>query len=179
MSISEYELANAVHNAKTLRLLEPLAKKPTPVRLLLLSNSMLKDLDGPWQSKADEYRLGGLLRTDLERFVSGDLMRATLGGPVLVAEDMKRLNGVYEIWEFKSDVERKIRVFGRFAGYDIFVATHWQWRDVLDNYGSPQWNAEIKKCQDIWFNIFQKHTPHTGATIDAYLSDAKDATLYY
>lgn len=182
MSIKPYELADAVLNKKSLYVLAPLAKRESPKRVILLSGLMKKDIiDGPWKDKAEEDRLAGTLRADLDRFVSGDLLRASLGGPARASEDMKRLKDTYEVWEFKSDTKKKqgIRVFGRFAGYDLFVATHWQWRDSLDNYGSDKWDKEINRCRNDWFSIFQNHTPQTGDTIDAYLSDAKDAAIYY
>lgn len=182
MSIDQYELAKAVLVDKSLYALEPEAEGVRQERVLLLSKAMRTAIiDGPWSNEAEEDRLAGTLRADLERFVAGDLLRASLGGRNLAAEDMKRLADTYEVWEFKSDTNPKqgIRVFGRFAGFDLFVATHWQWRDALDDYGSQAWNNEINRCKDDWFDLFKKQTPHTGDNIDAYLSNAEDATLFY
>ena len=180
MSITSYELADAVCKRKTLYALEPEARGDSPTRLLLLSKAMQRAVvDGPWKDETEEDRFAGTLKSDLERFVSGKLMRISLGSRKSRSEDMKRLMDAYEVWEFKSNAKRGIRVFGRFAGHNIFVATHWQWRDVLDNYGSDAWAKEIDRCTSEWFKVFPNHPAHAGDNIDAYLSNAKDIILYY
>ena len=179
MSIQLYEIAAGVRSGK-LHLLRPEARGAVTKRVLLLTGTMKTAVvGGPWVDNIEENRLAGTLRADLERFVSGDVLRVSLGGRELAAEDMKLLQDTYEVWEFKSKAKKGIRVFGRFAGYDVFVATHWQWRCKLGAYGSNQWAAEINKCKTKWANMFQIHTPHTGDSIDAYLSDAEDASLFY
>ena len=179
MSIQRYEIAERVQSGE-LYLLRPEARGAATNRVLLLTGTMKTAVvDGPWANKIEENRLASTLRADLERFVSGDVLRVSLGGRELAAEDMKRLQDTYEVWEFKSKAKKGIRVFGRFAGYDVFVATHWQWRRKLGAYGSNQWGAEINKCRTEWGNMFQIHAPHTGDSIDAYLSDAEDASLFY
>ena len=179
MSIKVYEIASRVHSGE-LWPLKPEAKGAARNRALLLTVTMKTAIiDGPWADETEENRLAGILRADLERFVSGHLLRVSLGGRELAAEDMKLLQDTYEVWEFKSKAKKGIRVFGRFAGHDVFVATHWQWRCKLGAYGSDQWNVEINKCRTKWSNMFQIHAPHTGDSIDAYLSDAEDASLFY
>ncbi len=179
MSIQRYEIAARVQSGE-LYLLMPEAKGVATNRVLLLTNTMRTAVvDGPWANEIEEIRLAGTLRADLERFVSGDVLRVSLGGRELATEDMKLLQDTYEVWEFKSKAKKGIRVFGRFAGYDVFVATHWQGRRKLYAYGSYQWATEINKCRTEWANIFQIHAPHTGDIIDAYLSDAEDASLFY
>lgn len=177
--MQRYEIAARVQSGE-LYLLKPEARGAAPKRVLLLTGTMKTAIvDGPWADKIEENRLAGTLRADLERFVSGDVLRVSLGGRGLAVEDMKRLQDTYEIWEFKSKAKKSIRVFGRFAGYDVFVATNWQWRYKLGAYGSDQWGAEINKCRTEWANLFQIHAPHTGDGIDVYTSDAEDAGLFY
>ena len=179
MSIQRYEIAARLQSGE-LHLLKPEGRGIATRRVLLLTGTMkVSVVDGPWANEIEEDRLAGTLRADLERFVSGDVLRVSLGGRELAAEDMKLLQGTYEIWEFKSKEKKGIRVFGRFAGYDVFVATNWQWRHKLYAYGSYQWATEINNCRTEWANIFQIHAPHTGDNIDAYLSDAEDASLFY
>ena len=179
MSIQRYEIAARVRSGE-LYLLRPEARGAATNRVLLLTGTMkMAVVDGPWTDKVEENRLAGTLRADLERFVSGDVLRVSLGGRELAAEDMKRLQDTYEVWELKSKTTKSIRVFGRFAGYDVFVATHWQWRRNLGAYGSDQWGDEINKCGTEWANMFQIHTPHTGDNINDYISDAEDASLFY
>ena len=179
MSIRQYEIAARVQSGE-LYLLRPEARGAETKRVLLLTGTMkMAAVDGPWADKIEENRLAGILRADLERFVLGDVLRVSLGGRELATEDMKRLEDTYEVWEFKSKAKKGIRVFGRFAGYDVFVATHWQWRRKLCAYGSKQWSTEINKCKTEWANLFQIHAPHTGDNIDVYISDAEDVSLFY
>lgn len=160
--------------------IEPLSGRP-PIRTLYVSTSVRDAiLTGPWANQEIENRLRGDLRADLDSFVTCALMRVSLSAKVFAAEDMKRLTDVYEVWTFKSRNRRQIRVFGRFAGYDMFFATNWQWRDTLgNNKKSPQWKAEIKKCQDEWRSLFSILSPHTGDDINEYLSVAEDVGIYY
>ena len=179
MSIQRYEIAARVQSGE-LYLLRPEARGAATNRALLLTGTMkTAAIDGPWADEIEENRLAGTLRADLERFVSGHKWSVSLGGRELATEDMKLLQDAYEGWEFKSKAKKGIRVFGRFAGHDVFVATNWQWRCKLGAYGSRQWSAEINKCRREWAHMFQIHVPHTGDNIDAYLSDAEDASLFY
>ena len=179
MSIQVYEIAARVRSGE-LYLLKPKARGAATRRVLLLTGVMkMAVVDGPWADESEEDRLAGTLRADLERFVSGKVLRVSLGGRELAAEDMKRLQNIYEVWEFKSETKNGIRVFGRFAGHDVFVATHWQWRRNLGAYGSSQWGTEINKCTTEWAKMFHNHAPHTGENIDVYISDAEDVSLFY
>lgn len=181
MSIQLYEIAERI-KSRDLRLLPPMkvGMPISPVRVLLLTKAMWQMLvDGPWPDETHKTRLGAILRADLEDFISGKTLLVSMGGRDLVIEDMKRLQEVHEVWEFKSKAKRGVRVFGRFAGHDVFVATNWQWRDQLSSYGSDEWALEINKCTDTWNSLFSKHAPHTGVDIHAYLSNAEDANLLY
>jgi len=179
MSISDYELTTRIM-AGDLTLLESYRLGPYTQRMVLLTRSMASSLiDGPWDNENHKTRLRGNLRADLGRFVDGNKLRISLGGRKSAFEDMKKLGDLYEVWEFKSDLPNsKIRVFGRFAGRNTFVATNWQWRHLLGNYGSDEWKVETDSCLDKWASLFQKLSPHTGDIVDAYLSDADDVTLY-
>ncbi len=178
MSILRYEIVRNI-DASRLFLSEPPTGE-SPHRVLLLSQVMNKALkDGPWKDKLEKKRLAGTLKADLDDFVTGEMMRVSLGGQELNGEDFKRLQNVHEVWEFKSYSKRSIRVFGRFAGPSVFIATHWEWRDKLDGLDSSQFKHEISKCVSCWDSLFTTLTPHVGVTIHDYINNAEEAKKFY
>ena len=59
--------------------------------------------------------------------------------------------GKFEHWEFRcSKPKPSLRVFGRFAAPDIFVATHHRPRTLLGGMWSPQFEHEKLICEDHW-----------------------------
>ena len=124
---------------------------------------------------ARDYRIGQLW-ADFDRFC--------LGGMIVVGSGnesscfMKRLSPTKdEIWEIRSkDPKPQIRVFGRFAAQDVFVATHLVRRDELGNgsaskFGGTTWAAEIQRCKHIWRRLFQSEPPHSGDSLSDYISE--------
>lgn len=185
MSI-EYEII-ARRKEGQLFVLDPRARGEGIVRPIFLSEELQQVIcDGPWRDQAEETRFAAILRTDLERFITGGRIRVSLLGHGHPTEDMKRLSGTNEVWEIKSErrTERGIRVFGCFAGKDVFIATHWHWRDDLEERAAGKWNKptnwprEIRRCKYKWRRLFPTYPPHTGNTIDAYISGAEDVTVF-
>lgn len=152
---------------------------PVIRQLLMLPSFKREIIDGPWTDEVEEIRLSSILRADLEVFVEGGLLRVSLGGRGYSLEDMKCLENADEVWELKSENKRGIRVFGRFGQKDVFIATNWQWRNALGKYNSKEWGRQITKCKRKWKQLFPTHSPHTGGTIDDYLTNADDVTIYY
>lgn len=130
----------------------------------------LKDvIDGPWDSEDDEARVHRL-RADLEHFVTGGLVDPAY---------LWKLRKTEEVWEIRSPRPRpSIRVFGRFAIYDVFVATHQSYRASLGAFASQEWKREIRNCQAKWRNLFHPYKPHSGQTINDYVSNAADPSLF-
>jgi hypothetical protein len=123
---------------------------------------------------ADDFRIG-LLWSDLDHF--------SLGGKITVGYGreatcfMKQLDPRGdEVWEIRSkDPTPQVRVFGRFCDTDEFVATHAVYRDVLGNpafskFEGNHWPQEILRCKTIWDQICQGHAPHSGNSINAYIT---------
>lgn len=74
-----------------------------------------------------------------------------------------------EIWEFRIQIPgfEQLRIFGRFARMDWFIAIAWRDRDQLD------YTEAMSECDDTWRRLFGIKEPHKGASIDAYLSKAQ------
>ena len=59
--------------------------------------------------------------------------------------------GKFEHWEFRCRRPKpSIRVFGRFARPDVFVATHHRPRQLLGGMNSPEFEHEKLVCEDHW-----------------------------
>ena len=141
------------------------------VRVIYVEDQLLQEITNP--DPAD-FRMG-LLWSDLDFFSLGG--RVTAGyGPEATCR-MKLLNPLADqVWEIRSkDPEPQVRVFGRFCGPDEFVATHAIYRDHLGDprfgkFEGNHWPQEIQRCHHLWNQILQGHPPHSGATINDYIT---------
>lgn len=145
----------------------------TPIeRRLYVSNDLRGFLEGPWVDSVEEYR-SGKLQAQLEMFIIGD--------PISVAQNpykkpkhayMARVDPIAdEVWDIRSrDPKPGIRVFGRFAEVDIFLALTWSERDRLAGRGSRQWRDAREECKTEWKNLFPAYNPVHGASLNDYIS---------
>src|SRR3546814_10217702 len=101
----------------------------------------------------------GQLRYDFDHF--------STGGPITVGYGsertcmLKRLEPQSEeVWELRRRAPKPaLRVFGRFAAPDVFIAPHMVRRDDLGGWGSLEWAAEIRTCKAIWRQLFHTFPP--------------------
>jgi hypothetical protein len=172
MSILE-EVNAHCRNGTLFRLL-PLAVSPLRQqgRLLHVSKDIQTQLVGPWRDREQEHRWK-VLRADLEAFVEGK--RITLPADRNLAPkrpshmaQLKPAND--EVWEFRLRRPRpSIRVFGRFAKKDFFVALTWAYRADLRALGSDEWRNERLGCRAEWERLF--HGLHKPVTAGSYPND--------
>jgi hypothetical protein len=144
-------------------------------RLLYVSREIHDWLVGPWADEEEEKRWK-ILRADLEAFVEGKRMTLPRNrdkappGPCHMAQ-LSRPNE--EVWEFRLRRPKPpIRVFGRFAAKDFFVALTWAYRPELGAFGSDEWRAEKLRCAVEWEERFEvRYQPLTaGSYPDDYIS---------
>jgi hypothetical protein len=77
-----------------------------------------------------------------------------------------------EVWEIRSrDPTPAIRVFGRFAICDTFIAFNWGYRKDLGGLGSKEFRFEINRAKSEWKKIFPTYQPVSGADIHDYVSE--------
>jgi hypothetical protein len=68
-----------------------------------------------------------------------------------------------DIWEFRiTHPEPQVRIFGRFAEPDTFVATDIQTRGSLGRKGSPAWQRACAQCAKDWQGHFPNQSPYVG-----------------
>lgn len=161
------------------QLVELLPLLPAPVvRAVWLTEEVLEQLD-PGTANDDFALEAGRLRRRLEGVVKGH--RLVVGNRQSKACDMKRLEpSSDEVWEIRERPNPGIRVFCRFVEFDCLAGTNVQlvrtlfarWWIRADGDFWPGWNAEIKRCKAIWRNLFVSYPPHSGVSINDYLSNA-------
>ena len=154
--------------------LVPTLFEPTQARIMFLSTELQAQVYGPtWPSPQEEDRWTAL-QADLEAYVSGDVL-AVAKHPFKGGRDayLKRLHQARdEVWEIRSrNPEPQIRIFGRFAAKDVFIAFTWAERPTLGGPSSRAWRDAIVRCKTEWRRLFFAYDPFIGATYDDYISN--------
>jgi hypothetical protein len=105
-----------------------------------------------------------LLQALFDQFISGDPVSIALE-PTTMGTDIKRLSGA-EVWEFKVAKKKhlQLRVFGRFAEINVFIALTGPFDRTGLNYSS-----EIVRCEQEWQRLFDRRLPLFGEREDDYI----------
>ncbi len=160
-------------NRGRLTLLQPASGDPM-VRIICLSENLASQVFGPWLDMNEAVRWTSL-RADLDSFVEGRKVIAVAGHPFKGGKksDFKRLYKARdEVWEFRSRNPRPgIRIFGRFAAKDIFVAFGWAERPDLGGPQSRAWRDAMVRCKTDWRNLFPAYDPFTGSNLYGNISN--------
>jgi hypothetical protein len=109
------------------------------------------------------------LRVNFENFILGRTIAVALS-PDHKTAGLARLDpSNHEVWEVRiQDANPELRVLGRFAHVDVFVALnlyeHWELK------GKRKWNEAKARCRADWMVLFPSSTPVIGRTINDYIS---------
>lgn len=80
-----------------------------------------------------------------------------------------------EIWAIRVTFPQpQVRIFGRFAEQDTFIALDMHTRGFLGKKGSSQWRAASSKCATDWATLFPNQLPHQGTSAADYISENYD-----
>ena len=157
----------------------PLMARSPLTREILLTPAVAGAIDGPWVTQAAE-RLCGQARALLEGFIQGDVIVARMPPSRSVHTLIALLDPPPDnVWEFRIGSPRPgIRIFGRFAERDTFIATNWTARgDLLDPTSGKddlrKWRDQIVRCKREWANLFPAYPPLNGSTIHEYISNSR------
>lgn len=155
-------------------LVEPTMQSEPMNRALYASPTVHRLTTGPWADEAEQYR-SGQLRADFDRFVEGRLVPVALDSPHKKPKDtyLSRMDPAEdEVWQIRSRAPRPaIRVFGRFAYRDCFVALTWRFRKELEGRESRAHKKEIRNCLAAWRRTFPSYNAFTGESVNDYISE--------
>lgn len=171
MSIYD-EVIHRVNEKRLFRLL-PALPRIGHVRQMFISDEIRGLFDGPWHIPEWEARCGSL-RADLDRFIEGAVIPVAEKPFKGKTSYLKRLvPDSDEVWEIRSrDPKPGIRVFGRFARKDVFVALTWAEREPLLGPSSREWRIARVACKTEWRKLFPAYEPiSSGANFHDYLSN--------
>jgi hypothetical protein len=140
-------------------------------RVLLISERIRSDFMPPWPDTIEGERRAGA-RALLDAFSNGDFF--TVGqDPHNKDPDamMARVDPTGdEVFDFRSfDCRQGLRIFGCFIEKDEFIALTWDFREDVD------WDNATAECMAEWRRLFGDLLPHSGDSIDDYLSFAESA----
>lgn len=148
-------------------------------RRIFVVPSVIDMLDGPWTSSR-EGRRAGAARALLESFLRGD----QIVGRMPPSKDVHTVIAllappVENVWEFRVGTPRPgIRILGRFAEQDTFVATNWLNREGFRDPATQQddsrkWRDEVVRCKTIWSQLFPSYNPFVGNTLNEFINNAR------
>lgn len=152
-----------------------------PVRRHMFVSSEIQELlDGPWPFQQARKRCFEL-QAELETFVRGDQIGICLEPYKAGKAEFGRLNRpADEVWDFRAVKEPGLRIFGRFAEKDIFIAlTCWPRSRPLDWIGRPpllhaysrEFRDAIEGCKAEWRKLFHTYLPISGGHASDYVSE--------
>lgn len=141
--------------------------------------SVMRMLDGPWDT-TQKARRAGAARALLEGFLRGD----EIVGRWPPSKNVNTLIALLEppadnVWEFRIGHPRPgVRILGRFAERDVFVATNWLYReDFRDSKTGDddlrRWRDEIVRSKAIWAQLFPPYDAYWGTTLHDFISKAR------
>jgi hypothetical protein len=148
-------------------LLPPALPSDPSARSVFISEEIRRLTLGPWLDEKQERRWGRV-RADLDSFTIGQLI--SIGHKNAYMSRLEKPED--EVWDIRCrDPSPGIRVFGRFAEQDIFIALTQSERKPLGDRNSAEWEREIKHCQAEWRKLFHPYQPVSGVMPDDYISD--------
>lgn len=108
----------------------------------------------------------------MEKWVTEGVMPSRLGGKAREAHLARLDPPPPEVWEFRitEPARSQVRVFGRFARPNLFVATHIISRHLLGKVGSSVWRNALRDCVSAWEALFPGVSPHSGTSLHEYVT---------
>lgn len=161
--MSTKDILKMAVEAGNLVLLVPLSPRATKRRALYVTNELWKLLDAQTEDDITEERYGKL-RADLETFVvERDLYPHYLYW-LTPRGDL--------VWEIRSTADApSLRVLGRFAEPDSFVALTIEARSELGGWNSPSWKRARRTTVQRWHTVLPV-PPIQGVTENDFFSGA-------
>lgn len=153
-----------------LHAISPQAPGSSTIRALFVTTEIKGLLEGPWQTEDEEIRYANL-QADFEVFVEGRLI-----DPKYLYWLSPKDEYVFEIRSLRPDPS--IRVLGKFAERDVFVATNYALRSELGAWESREWRDAKVACSTHWRNLFHTYKPMEGSQLQDFVTNAADGKYF-
>jgi hypothetical protein len=169
MSISD-EIA-ALESAGKLFRIAPFRTTKPAKRRMYLSERAANDLLGR-QSAIQILGLRADVAAAMTRWVVGEWV---YGNP-RAKRFLHRLDSPPpEVWEFRvTEPDVQVRIIGRFAEVDTFIASRIHTRAHLGDYGSQAWQDAKDDASTMWSELFPERAPHSGTWMHHYIGEDFD-----
>jgi hypothetical protein len=152
---------------------------PPDQRQIFAVPSVMRLFDGPWETPK-QARRAGAARGLLEGFLRGD----EIVGRWPPSKDVNTVIALLEppvdnVWEFRIGHPRPgLRILGRFAERDVFIATNWLYREDFRDSSTGQddqrkWRDEVIRSKTIWMQLFPPYDAYSGSTLHDFISRAR------
>lgn len=155
--------------------------RPVRARSVWVTKEIQDQLDP--DTALPEFEMeAGRIRRKLDDIVCGE--RLVVGDRKNKDCDLKCLETrkEHDVWEIRDTPEPSIRIFFSFLDTDCFVATNIRlvthlFAKLWSRHGEefwPVWREEIRRCKAAWRALFHPYPPHSGDSLNDYLSNADD-----
>lgn len=132
------------------------------LRRLYVGEQLWTALQGAWYAERGDLRLA-MLRADLERFVEGRPIDPSYLFWLTPKSDL--------VWEIRSvQPAPSLRVFCRFAMPDVLIATHYEERSYLGQWGAKEWRDAIVNSKIFWRQLFATYEPVAGSSVNEFIT---------
>jgi hypothetical protein len=141
-------------------------------RCLFLGAEMQKQLNDPQSAICRSGQWPDIIQA-FDRWVEGGRLYVDDHGR---PRTLKRLKPPpSDIWEIRVVEPRpQVRIFGRFASIDVFVALFGRTRPSLGRRGSEGWRNAMTGCEHQWKALFDILSPLQGGHMRDFVSEAFD-----
>lgn len=168
MSIGEL-IRERVHG-RMLFPIKPKAAGTSPRRAMFVSEALWAFLETPHANPDWDERIG-LLQSDLEVFAEGM--------PIHPKYLFLLYHSREAVWEIRSVLpDPAIRVLGRFAQKDVFIATNFALREELGGWQSRAWRDVKVMARTIWINLFHTYPPIQTIDVNDVVTGAIDGKYF-
>jgi hypothetical protein len=139
-------------------------------RMIFVARTLYSELEYELNDASSAVRTAELFST-FDVFLSGKPI--SIGGRDDKYAYIKQLEPTTEeVWEIRSIQPRpSIRVFGRFAACDVFIACNKGLRTQLGGFGSREFQKAMSYCKIEWRKCLQSWPPHSGKRPNDYVSE--------
>jgi hypothetical protein len=151
----------------SLVVLKPFLKSTEMVRYVIATKEVNDEICGPWDTRELEIRYSRV-RTVIDAFIGGLRIAARWPPSKSIKANLALLDPADEqVWEFRSPRPGGIRVFGRFANINVFVALGTELREEIDD----DFTREKEACKRAWRRFYPSYDPLNGQDLADFLTD--------